>query len=119
MWVRDCSWVSLTQIHHLEKKKKPLQICLLGNSLHIRNLFAKKNKQSLETEGRNLDKLQFNLLNFSLILIIQRKRKFKVLIQTTWAEQVKKNLSAIFILCSENTLLRTYYYSYHFFYNYK
>lgn len=30
------------------------QICLFGQP--IRDLFAKKNKQSLETEGRNLDK---------------------------------------------------------------
>lgn len=93
LWLKSTIW----------RKKQHPKRQIGRNWIRIRNsyLFAKKNKQSLETEGRNLDKLWFNLLKFHFILIIQRKWKFKVLIQI-WAKQAKKNLSAIFfILCSE------------------
>lgn len=90
LWLKSTIW----------RKKQHPKRQIGRNWIRIRNsyLFAKKNKQSLETEGRNLDKLWFNLLKFHLILIIQRKWKFKVLIQI-WAKQAKKNLSAIFLSC--------------------
>lgn len=90
LWLKSTIW----------RKKQHPKRQIGRNWIHIRNfyLFAKENKQSLETEGRNLDKLWFNLLKFHFILIIQRKWKFKVLIQIIWAKQVKKNLSAIFYL---------------------
>jgi len=66
-WLRDSCCISDSSPSSGEKKNLP-RFVSLANLLHIRSLFAKKIKYSLETEGRNLDKLQFNMLIFSLIL---------------------------------------------------
>lgn len=51
--------LGIFQSSPLSGEKKPEQLPIfvsLGNPLDIRDLFAKKNKQSLKTEGKNLDK---------------------------------------------------------------